>query len=249
MPSGPTGHGWRLSGFVLASLAAHAALLLYGLSSIRLPTLAPHPGAAPVIAARLLTHRPAPRSEPTPRPTSTPPAAHKPAAHHAPAHRASPRHRIRHADAAHRSRPAPASDAPAKTRERHDQRSPPAPRGASPGERASPAAHSPGRAPPRPAIRGAAVRARLEHALRAHFYYPYVARRNGWQGETDLGLHISADGRISGVHVVKSSGHRMLDRAAVKSARRIKVLPELVDLLYGRALNLVLPVRYRLYDG
>jgi len=85
--------------------------------------------------------------------------------------------------------------------------------------------------------------------LRAHFYYPYVARRNGWQGETDLGLHISADGRISGVHVVKSSGHRMLDRAAVKSARRIKVLPELVDLLYGRALNLVLPVRYRLYDG
>lgn len=85
--------------------------------------------------------------------------------------------------------------------------------------------------------------------MQAHFYYPYVARRNGWQGVIDLGLRINADGRISNVHVIKSSGYGMLDRAALKSARSIHVLPKLVDLLYGHTVELVLPVHYRLYNG
>jgi len=225
----------------------------------------PQPGSAPVIAARLLTPEPAAQNQPAapsqaakPAPTATheshaPPAAaqadapaatDKGATHPAPA-----RHGVRHPTAEGRAQPSAAPTShPASPRSR------PAPP-ATAGKQTAPADHTGRGARPanrpgaRPAIRGAAVRARLENALRAHFSYPYVARRNGWQGETDLGLHIGADGRISDVHVVKSSGHRMLDRAALNSARHIKVLPELVDLLYGRALDLVLPVRFRLYDG
>lgn len=89
----------------------------------------------------------------------------------------------------------------------------------------------------------------LVRALRARFDYPYLARRNNWQGEVELGLRVSGDGRISQLRIVRSSGYGMLDRAALASARRIQSLPELVHLLYGQSMDLVLPVQYRLYDG
>lgn len=94
-----------------------------------------------------------------------------------------------------------------------------------------------------------AIQTRVAHALRAQFSYPYIARRNGWQGEVDLGLRVEGDGRISRIHIIRSSGYGMLDRAALASAGRIRFLPELVHLLYGQSVDLVLPVQYRLSDG
>jgi len=257
-----------LGRFILGSLALHTAVLVTFGVTLTLPSVTPRPGAAPLITARLAPAEPRAAARPN---AITPNTAKKPGRNSEPA----AVERSREQTGASRQQPTPhatrergslkamrtakavtpsqttaaaTAPGPTGTETAPTSRTKPSPvrdhaapvSGAPPTGTAS-VAH--------PAVRGAAVRTAVERALRARFYYPYVARRNGWQGEIDLGLHISADGHISGVHVVKSSGHGLLDRAALKSARSIKVLPELVDLLYGQALDLVLPVRYRLYDG
>lgn len=49
--------------------------------------------------------------------------------------------------------------------------------------------------------------------------YPLLARRLGWQGETLLELELLPDGVPARVTVLRSSGHRLLDDAAVAAAR------------------------------
>lgn len=106
---------------------------------------------------------------------------------------------------------------------------------------------SPARRSPQPD--GAAVRAVIARALHARFSYPYLARRNGWQGEVDLGLRVDGNGRIAHIRIIKSSGFGVLDRAALASAGHIQSLSGLVHLLYGHAIDLVLPVQYRLSES
>ncbi len=89
----------------------------------------------------------------------------------------------------------------------------------------------------------------LRRALRAHFSYPMLARRRGWQGQVRLGLRVEPDGRLSHVRVLKSSGYGILDRAAMASVRAIALLPRASRWLHGQHFDMVLPVEYRLLDG
>ncbi|MCC6302952.1 MAG: energy transducer TonB [Gammaproteobacteria bacterium] len=91
------------------------------------------------------------------------------------------------------------------------------------------------------------VMAALKQAFSAHFYYPMLARRQGWEGDVTLALRVEIDGRLTGIHVVGSSGHRALDNAAVDSLTRARALPLPGGALDG-GLDMVLPVRYRLLD-
>jgi len=50
--------------------------------------------------------------------------------------------------------------------------------------------------------------------------YPEVARRRGWEGTVEFEVVVLKDGRVGNIKMVKSSGHRSLDRAARKSIRR-----------------------------
>lgn len=93
----------------------------------------------------------------------------------------------------------------------------------------------------------AEVRARIGEAVETYFYYPPLARRRGWEGEVVVGLRVDADGRISAIEVVASSGYRVLDSAAVDSLTRLARLPESGDLPEA-GIELTLPVRYRLLD-
>jgi protein TonB len=90
--------------------------------------------------------------------------------------------------------------------------------------------------------------ASVEQAFSAHFYYPALARRKGWEGEVMLALRVESDGRLTGIHVVGSSGYRVLDHAAMDSMLRARAVPlpggALVD-----GLDMVLPVQYRLFDA
>jgi len=45
--------------------------------------------------------------------------------------------------------------------------------------------------------------------------YPKLARARGWEGTTLLELSIDADGRVANARVLTSSGHEVLDRAAL----------------------------------
>lgn len=78
--------------------------------------------------------------------------------------------------------------------------------------------------------------------------YPAIARRKGWQGTVTLRLLIEPDGRISRLQVDRTSGYPVLDRAAVKSLQLASV-PQAGHWLHGRALELLVPVEYRLVGG
>jgi protein TonB len=77
--------------------------------------------------------------------------------------------------------------------------------------------------------------------------YPPLARRKGWQGIVILKLHIEADGRISRLHVNETSGYPVLDRAAVESLQLASVT-QAGQWLDGEAVDIVVPVEYRLVD-
>jgi protein TonB len=78
--------------------------------------------------------------------------------------------------------------------------------------------------------------------------YPAIARRKGWQGIVTLRLLIEPDGRISRLDVDRTSGYPVLDRAAVESLQLASV-PQAGRWLHGRALELLVPVEYRLIGG
>ena len=75
--------------------------------------------------------------------------------------------------------------------------------------------------------------------------YPAIARRKGWQVTVTLRLLIEPDGRISRLQVDRTSGYPVLDRAAVESLR-LASIPRAQQWLHGHALELLVPVEYRL---
>ncbi len=93
------------------------------------------------------------------------------------------------------------------------------------------------------------LRTSLLRLLGEHFTYPWIARRRGWEGEVRLALRVGAAGRVSDLRVVKTSGYAILDRAALRSARRIHAVPEAARWMRGRHLDIVVPVEYRLVNG
>jgi len=55
--------------------------------------------------------------------------------------------------------------------------------------------------------------------------YPRTAKENGWEGTVRLKVHIQADGDIGQVIVIESSGHDMLDEAAVNMVKEGHATP------------------------
>jgi len=93
------------------------------------------------------------------------------------------------------------------------------------------------------------VSAALQSKLAESFEYPWLARKRGWQGLVTLSLHIEPDGMLSQWKVARTSGYSLLDRSALRAAKRIVKLPQADRLLNGRSLTLSIPVRYRLVDS
>lgn len=63
--------------------------------------------------------------------------------------------------------------------------------------------------------------ASLERLIERHKSYPRVAQRAGLQGTVVLQVMIDHDGNVREVRILQSSGHGVLDRAAVASIERI----------------------------
>lgn len=55
--------------------------------------------------------------------------------------------------------------------------------------------------------------------------YPEVAKRRGWEGKVTLKVFVHADGTVGEVRVAVSSGHEMLDEAALDAVRRWRFVP------------------------
>jgi len=55
--------------------------------------------------------------------------------------------------------------------------------------------------------------------------YPAIAERNGWEGTVLLKAHIKQEGEPAAVGLEESSGHRVLDDAALKTVKKWKFTP------------------------
>lgn len=52
--------------------------------------------------------------------------------------------------------------------------------------------------------------------------YPYIARKNKWEGNVELKILINKSGQVDKVFIEKSSGYKCLDVAAVKALKKWK---------------------------
>ncbi len=93
------------------------------------------------------------------------------------------------------------------------------------------------------------IQALIREALAPHFRYPTLAVRRSWQGVVTIGLRVEANGKLANLHVVHSSGFRLLDKAALRSVRKVAHLQSAIEWLKGDDFDIVLPIEYRLLDG
>lgn len=105
---------------------------------------------------------------------------------------------------------------------------------------------SPPSSPAMPRSKTATVRAKpLPRALQEQAlaelareeFYPREAIAQGLEGRVVLLLAVAGDGRVSRIEVARSSGHALLDRAALAAAARLRRLP-------GGAREVLLPVDF-----
>ena len=78
-----------------------------------------------------------------------------------------------------------------------------------------------------------------QRKLSEHLFYPSEAITRGLEGEVRLILKLSASGAVDDVAIAASSGHPILDNAAIKAAYAMGALP-------GGPRELILPVIFRL---
>lgn len=76
--------------------------------------------------------------------------------------------------------------------------------------------------------------------------YPPEARASGWTGSTEVRLEVSADGLPLPALVSRSSGHEVLDRAALAMIDAGAQRARLPDSLRGRSFAVLLPVVFNL---
>ena len=79
-----------------------------------------------------------------------------------------------------------------------------------------------------------------QRKLSEHLFYPSEAVAQGIEGEVRLILKLSADGAVLDVSIAASSGHALLDNAAIKAAYRMG------SLTGASSREIILPVIFRL---
>jgi periplasmic protein TonB len=82
----------------------------------------------------------------------------------------------------------------------------------------------------------------LKEKIARHTTYPAAARRRGMEGTVILVIILDSGGNLKDCQVRESSGHRILDKAAVEMVKRILPYPHTA----GTSLEITLPVVYRL---
>jgi protein TonB len=89
----------------------------------------------------------------------------------------------------------------------------------------------------------------LKGQMKRYMTYPRAAKENNWEGKLELALVIGENGMIAEIVVVKSSGHDVLDKAAMDAVRKAKPLVPIPEGLRGRAFRLEIPIEFNLADA
>lgn len=86
----------------------------------------------------------------------------------------------------------------------------------------------------------------LANWLNQHKNYPRRAKRNKQQGVVSLEFTINNNGEVLSKSIKNSSGHPILDRAALKLLEAASPLPKFPDNMQQSRLTLVVPIDYSL---
>jgi periplasmic protein TonB len=76
--------------------------------------------------------------------------------------------------------------------------------------------------------------------------YPNAARVRGVQGEVSVTISVDRTGRVVASHIVHSSGSSALDEEALAVLHRASPLPSPPAQLAGAALNLTIPIQFKI---
>ncbi len=235
MSERPGGGGGALPPLLVVSLLLHGALIV---AITQPPGRSEAPSEARPLDIRLNA---VPHVEPASEPVSEPaaPAAVEPPPQPAaePSTPAAPRPTPRATTRLE------ATPSPTPTAEPSPAPPPTAPESAPPSRAPAPTTETRPTSTARPAPSDGELRQRLLRQLEPYFDYPLLAQRRGLQGVVTLQLTLNAGGEIVHVRVLESSGHPLLDRAAVSATERIGHLRD--TPLEGQR-DIRLPITYRL---
>lgn len=92
----------------------------------------------------------------------------------------------------------------------------------------------------------AGIEWRVQDWLAQHRRYPRAARRSGAEGTVWVRFVLDRGGSLQGSEVLTSSGHPILDRAALDLLERASPFPALPPELTTDEIELVLPIEYDL---
>jgi TonB family protein len=99
------------------------------------------------------------------------------------------------------------------------------------------------------AINRAKLLTRLSKEIREqYFIYPIIAQRNNIQGTVLLGFGIKQTGIIHDIHIIKSSGHAILDLAAEQSMKQLHSVNWTKGMFAKTDIALELPIIYKLVE-
>lgn len=231
-----------LFGALALSLLLHLLALAGGVWPQPLPTLSPAPLQASLVS-------PEPAVQPTPAPAApvqasagrAPPpasgASRKSTPAVAPVDGPAPRHE-----------PAPAPGPATSAVEERDDRAAAFPAAVAAASSPSPAADA---APPASAVSADSLRQyRIDLAVAARRFrvYPAAARARGWEGVAEVGLALSPALPAPQLRLLRSSGHEVLDEAALRMLSRAAAATPLPEGLRGAGFELTLPVRFSLEE-
>ncbi len=87
---------------------------------------------------------------------------------------------------------------------------------------------------------------RLSRHLSRYYDYPRRARRLGQEGAPVIIFEFSRDGTLLSHSLSNSSGHDLLDEAAMDMLEQAAPLPDVPESMKGKSFSYALPVRFRL---
>lgn len=85
-------------------------------------------------------------------------------------------------------------------------------------------------------------------AMNRHKKYPRIAKSRGWQGKVIIQFNLDRNGNILTKSVVQSSGHKSLDKAAIKMAEKAAPFPKPPSVLQGDNFNIKVPIPFKLKE-
>ena len=86
---------------------------------------------------------------------------------------------------------------------------------------------------------------RIRLMLEKEKHYPFLARKNHWEGTVYIKFTISRDGSLKKIKITQSSGFEVLDREAEATIRRVS-FPAFPEGLQLTQLQLEVPIVFRL---